>query len=158
MRSRHPRRSDGSDSEASSSAGSYESSPNRIALELEKAGNEDVAIEDDVEVTEGGWMCQTQRYEKFVGSKGREIVLKRMSKKEQLARRSTNLKDIPKLDNQDEKPLRQKSVMSYIHHSPRSRRRKFIELERYIIIRSPLVIKVLDDLVGLRPVVCFLVV
>ena len=151
-----PHRTESSDSEAYSSPASFDdytkdSSRRRSAREVDGAIDEDVALEDNVEVTEGGWMCQVQRYEKFVGSTGRNTVLKRISNEERLRRRSTNLEEPQKSDDQDEKSFTQKSVMSYVHYTPRTRRARYLELEIYIIISSPLLLQVLDKLLMLRP-------
>ncbi|KAL8827249.1 MAG: hypothetical protein Q9191_003302 [Dirinaria sp. TL-2023a] len=101
---------------------------------------------DDVETTEGGWICRVQRLEKRLDSHGRTRY-HRLREKTRLPHLN---EDIPSPLNQQsseedgEQQSRRLSIISYVYDITDSYKGR-VETEIYIEIRSPLILGVLRE-------------
>ena len=120
-------------------------SAERVQVELEESDQSDDALGEDVEITEGGWICRVERFQKKVDSLGR-IHLFRLRKEHSSPVWDQDTGDARKPEglNQDqvEKNVQQ-SIISCIYHTTRSRDKDLIEPETFIEIKSPLILEVL---------------
>ena len=95
---------------------------------------------NDVEITEGGWICRVKRFEKYVDSYGRTHLYR------------GHVKDpTPHIDQTVQTPSEQqysksdggkKSILYYYRHTPKARR-GIVEPDEHITINSPLILEVL---------------
>ena len=96
----------------------------------------DIALDDtlteDVEITAGGWVCRVERFEKFVDSSGRiRYYRQRKESPSPLAKKDKTKESI------------QQSIISYFHHTTKTRTEDLIDPDIYIQIKSPLILEVL---------------
>ena len=104
---------------------------------IQESDNSDDALGEDVEITEGGWICRVEQFEKHVDSEGH--VHFRHPRKEHRADARE-----PEILNQDQKEKNvQRSIISCISHTTRDQFKVYIERENYIEIKSPLILEIL---------------
>ena len=141
QRSRMPSMS--SDDENSSRA--FTSSADKRQFErndMEESDQSDDAVGEEVEITEGGWICRVERFQKHVDTTGR-IHLHHARKEHSSPGWNQGMADTRTAERlkpgQVEKKVQQ-SIISCINHSSKSRKKGFIESETYIEIKSPLIL------------------
>ena len=145
-RSRMP--STSSDDEISSRA--FTSSAEKMQVErndIQESYQSDDALGEGVEITEGGWICRVERFQKHVDSRGR-IHLRHPRKEHSSPVRNQDLAAARKPEGLDpgqvEKSVQQ-SIISCVHHTAKSKKKDFIESETYIEIKSPLILEFLRN-------------
>ena len=105
----------------------------------------DDAIPENVEITEGGWVCQVERFDKRVDSRGR--IRYRHPRKERsslLTNQDSTDPQEPQISSQNkaEKTCRQ-SIISYFSHTTKTDPNDLIDPDIYIEIKSPLILEIL---------------
>ena len=107
---------------------------------------DDDALAEDIEITEGGWICRVERFEKHVDSQ-RRIIYRHPPKKSSAPPANQDFKDARKAETLEQGKIKkdvQQSIILYIRHIPKtSSRRDLIEPEVFIKINSPLIREVL---------------
>lgn len=106
--------------------------------------NDDASLEN-VEITEGGWICRVERFEKHVDSHG-HITYHHAPKESSPPLVNRDLRDAPNAETLEPDPTESdslQSIISYFHHTVKSITGSLIEPEIYIEIKSPLIIEVL---------------
>ena len=104
---------------------------------IPESDHSDDALGEDVEITEGGWICRVEQFEKRVDYEGRTHF--RHVRKDHMA----DARELERL-NQDQKEKNvQRSIISCISHTTRPQGKVHIETETYIEIKSPLILEVL---------------
>ena len=104
----------------------------------------DDALPEEVEITEGGWVCQVERFEKRVDSRGRiRYCHPREEKSSPIANQDLIDPEKPQIlgKNKAEKAFQQ-SIISYFSHTIQDFR-DLIDPDIYIEIKSPLILEVL---------------
>ena len=112
--------------------------------------SDDDPLAADIEITEGGWICQVERFEKYVDYEGR-ISYRHPQVKRSSPLVNQDLTDARKAETreQGEKQLTvQQSIISYVRHTAKIRHRDYIEPEVFIEIKSPLILDVLRKNTG----------
>ena len=109
----------------------------------------DIALDDtlteDVEITPGGWICRVERFEKYVDSSGR-IRYHRQRKESPSPLVDQDLAEAkrPGKSKKDKtKENIRQSIISYFYHTTKNTPEDLIDLDIYIQIKSPLILKVL---------------
>ena len=105
----------------------------------------DDALGEDVEITEGGWICRVERLQKYLGSRGR-IHFRHLRKEHSSPVWDQDMADARKPERLNKDKVEknfQQSIISCIYHTTTSRHGEFIEPETYIVIKSPLLLEVL---------------
>ena len=101
------------------------------------------AFAENVEITEGGWICRVERFEKHVDSRGR-ITYHHPPKRSSPPPVNHDLRDARNAEtlepDETESDVPQ-SIIAYFHHAAKSSSR--FEPEIYIEIKSPLILEVL---------------
>ena len=110
-----------------------------------ESGSTDDASVESAEITEGGWICRVERFEKHVNSRGHITVRHphKRSSRPLVNRELRNTQNTETLQRHETERRVPGSIISYIHHAVKSRPRDHIEPEIYIEIHSPLIIEVL---------------
>lgn len=113
--------------------------------DFEESHQNDDALGEDVEITEGGWICRVERFEKHVDSRGR-VHLRHPREEPSLPVWDQGMADARKPERpnpgQVEKNVQQ-SIISCVHQTTRPKKKGLIESETYIEIKSPLILEVL---------------
>ena len=108
----------------------------------------DDILPDDVEITEGGWICYVEEFEKDVNSSGGN-QFRHARKRDASAFTNWRSSDSPTQNAFDSDQLGKnvaKSVISFFHYFFRKNSRGDDPwLEAYIKIKSPLILKVLCE-------------
>ena len=112
---------------------------------IQESDHSDDALGEDVEITEGGWICRVQRFEKRVDSRG-GIHFRRPRKEHTSPVLDQDMADAREperlIQDQKEKNV-QRSIISCISHTTSDQDEEYIEPETYIEIKSPLILEVL---------------
>ena len=109
--------------------------------------DDDDVLAGDITITEGGWICRVERFEKYVDSRGR-IHYQRPPKETTLPFLDQDLagSQEPQILQEDEaKKEVQQSIISYVHYTTKANSRGLVEREAYIEIKSPLILEVLRE-------------
>ena len=105
----------------------------------------DDAAAENVEITEGGWICRVERFEKHVDSRGHTTYC-RPPKESSPPLVNQDLKDARNAEtletDESENDVPQ-AIIIYIHHVAKSKSGDLIEPEIYIEVKSPLILEVL---------------
>lgn len=109
--------------------------------------DDDSSLADDITITEGGWICRVERFEKHVDSRG-HIHYLRPPKKTTLPflnQDSAGSQEPQNLHQDKVKKGAQQSIISYVHYNTEAGPSGLVELEAYIEIKSPLILQVLRE-------------
>ena len=120
------------------------SSAERMQVEwkdIQESDQSDDAPGEDVEITEGGWICRVERFQKLVDSRGKIHLRKKRSSPIWDPKLAYARKPEGSDPDQVEKNI-QRSIISCVHYTSK-RHAGFIESETYIEIKSPLILEVL---------------
>ena len=107
----------------------------------------DDACEEGVEVTEGGWICRVEHFQKRVDSRG-HVHLRRLRKEHSSPAWDQDGAEAHKSDGLDLDQVEikvQQSIIWCIHHTTKLKHEEFIESETCIEIKSPLILEVLRE-------------
>ena len=110
--------------------------------DIQESHQSDDVLGEDVEITEGGWICRVERFQKHVDSRGRVHFRKEYSSPGWDQDMADARKPEKLNPDQVEKNVQQ-SIISCIYHTTRRRDKGFTEPETYIEIKSPLILEVL---------------
>lgn len=109
--------------------------------------SDDDEVAEDVEITEGGWICRVARFEKHVDSRGRVHHVKDSRRKESSApvanQDVTDGQKPAKSDGDETKNRVKQSIIRFFRHATKTNSKKLIHPEMYIEIKSPLILEVL---------------
>ena len=106
---------------------------------------DDDASAENFEVTEGGWICRVERFEKHVDSQG-SITYRHPPKETTPPPMKQDLIDARYAESLEPDEIERdakQSIISYFHHAAKSSSGDFIEPEIWIEIKSPLILEVL---------------
>lgn len=113
----------------------------------QESDQDDNALAEDVEITEGGWICRVERFEKHVDSEGR-VHYRRPRKENSSPVVDQDVTDAQKpvtLDQGEKDNYVQQSIISYFSHSTKTDSKDLIDPDMYIEIKSPLILEVLRE-------------
>jgi len=144
------------DSAASSSEESYLRPTNASAGPEGSGRHNESTIGNDTEITEGGWICRVERIEKhddfnrrnYYYREGKQIKVEKDESQEDLVveeRRwlEDEIQTMKRQKHKVQKDVR-RSIIAYYYYITK-KRGSFFDLEAYIKIRSPLIMKVLRE-------------
>ena len=131
-----------------SSSISYHSRPQDDYEEPQESyQDDDDVLADDITITEGGWICRVERFEKHVDSSGR-VHYQRPPKETVLSFPNQDLassQEPQNLHENKEKKEIQQSIISYVYHTTEADPNGLIECEAFITIKSPLILEVMRE-------------
>lgn len=117
------------------------------AQDSQESDQDDDALAEDVEITEGGWICRVERFEKHVDSVGR-VHYRRPRKENSSPVVDQDVTDAQKpviLDQGETSHYVQQSIISYFSHPAKTDFKDLIDPDMYIEIKSPLILEVLRE-------------
>ena len=126
----------------------YDSRPQNDCEEPQESYQDDEdVLADDITITEGGWICRVERFEKHVDSRG-QVHYKRPPKETVSSFSNRDLASSQELQNLQENKVKKKvqqSVISYVYFTTRASSSGLFEPEASITIKSPLILENLRE-------------